>query len=233
MPPGGVMAAAAWARARPAAPRPEVCYPCHETPIASSIVRCSSISPAVDQRSPGDAFRADGLLAPDLANPWSYSIAGISPLPNPAADARLLPFLPKKPDGVKPPMLSVNETQDIGPQYPLLRNGGTTFLASLGGGYCQGYPALTDGRGLPEVLLGCQLEEQVNCRNKLLGLVEYASDPVDIGYRRLRAKAAWEVFLDPARRLSLHTSVLEAANYAPNGDQAKNVTYAFDLGWQF
>ncbi len=231
------MAAVAWARARTAAPstapRPEVCYPSRETPVASSIVRRPSVSPAVGQRSPSDLFRPDGLLAPDLGQSWMGSIAGISPLPDPAGDARLLPFVPKKPDGVKPPMLSVNETQDIGPQYPILRNGGTTFLASLGGGYCQGYPDLTDGRGLPEVLLGCQIEEQINRRNKLLGLVEYASDPVDFGYRRLRAKAAWEIFLDPAKRLSLHTSVLEAANYAPNGDQAKNVTYAFDLGWQF
>ena len=84
------------------------------------------------------------------------------------------------------------------------------------------------------MLLGCQIEERLNRHNKVLGAVEYASDPVDFGgHHRVRAKAAWEVVLDSDDRLSLHTSVVEDADYAPNGEQAKNLTYSLDLGWKF
>ena len=126
-------------------------------------------------------------------------------------------------------MLGVNDTKDIGPQCPLVKTDETTLLARLGGGYCQAYPDLSDGKGIPEVLLGCQLEERLNRHNKVLGAVEYASDPADFGgHHRLRAKAAWEVLLDPDSRLSLRTSVVEAADYAPNGEQAKNLTCSLD-----
>ncbi len=185
----------------------------------------------VAPRSPGDASHPGPAPAPSIGNLWTGSILS---RPSPAADGRLLAFLPKKPDADKPLMLGVNDTKDIGPQCPLVKTDETTLLARLGGGYCQAYPDLSDGKGIPEVLLGCQLEERLNRHNKVLGAVEYASDPADFGgHHRLRAKAAWEVLLDPDSKLSLRTSVVEAADYAPNGEQAKNLTCSLDVGWKF
>ena len=121
----------------------------------------------------------------------------------------------------------------IGPQCPLIQNDDTTFLVRLAGGYCQEYPGLSDSKGIPEVLLGCQLEQQLSRHNKVFGAVECAGDPADLGHHRVRAKAAWEVLLDSENKLTLRTSVLETSNYAPNGEQAKNLNYALDLTWKF
>ena len=185
----------------------------------------------VAQRFPGDPSYFGASSAPSVENLWNGSIL---PGPSPTAEGRLLGFLPKKPDADKTLTLGVNDTKDFGPQCPLVENDETTLLARLGGGYCQAYPDLSDGKGVPEVLLGCQIEERLNRHNKVLGAVEYASDPVDFGgHHRVRAKAAWEVVLDSDDRLSLHTSVVEDADYAPNGEQAKNLTYSLDLGWKF
>jgi len=98
------------------------------------------------------------------------------------------------------------------------------FLARLGGGCSQQYP---------EVLLGCQLKQPLSRHNKVFGGLEYAGDPADVGDHRVRAKAAGEVLLDAANTLTLRTSVVEASNYTPTGEQAKNLNYALDLVWKF
>ena len=168
--------------------------------------------------------------APDIEQLWA---SGISPKPQQPGDRPTLAFLGKKADGDKPVTLGVNETADIGPQYPLLKNDDMTLLTRLGSGYSRQYLGLSDGKAIPELLLGCQLEQHLSGHNKVFGALEYAWDPADFGRRRVRAKAAWEVPLDSENRVSLRTSVLEASSYAPSGEQAKNVNYGLDLIWKF
>ncbi len=186
--------------------------------------------PMVARTSPDGLSRFGASPAPGLGKLWTGSIF---PGLNAASDDRIVALLPKKSEGEMPLTLGVNDTSDFGPQCPLVKNDDTTLLARLGGGYCQEYPDLSDGKGVPEVLLGCQLEERLNRRSKVFGVLECASDPADLGHHRVRAKAAWEVLLDADSRLSLRTSVLADSDYAPNGEQAKNLKCAVDLGWKF
>ena len=132
-----------------------------------------------------------------------------------------------------PLTLGVNDTSDFGPQCPLVKNDDTTLLARLGGGYCQDYPDLNDGKGVPEVLLGCQLEERLNRRSKVFGVLECASDPADFGHHRVRAKAAWEVLLDAGQQAQsphVGTGGFGLCSERGAGEESQ---CAVDLGWKF
>lgn len=180
-----------------------------------------SANPIGSRGSASDPSYPSSLSSLEIGKLW---IGNIPRGPDRADDSQILTFLDKKPAGDKWLTLGVNDTQDVGPQLPVVMNDSTTFLARLGGGCSQQYP---------EVLLGCQLERQLGRHIKVFGGVEYAGDPADVGYHRVRAKAAWEVLLDAASTLTLRTSVVEASNYTPNGEPAKNLNYALDLVWTF
>jgi hypothetical protein len=209
---------------------PGIYFPWPATRATSSMMRRQSAGPTVVQRSVNALSRPIAPLLPEIGKLWSD---GIFPIQDQPRNGQMLALLDKKPDGDKPLMLGINDTSDIGPQCPLVKNDDTMFLVRLGGAYSQKYPDLSDGKGVPEVLLGCQVEQQLSQHNKVSGTVECAGDPADLGHHRVRAKAAWEVLLDSEDRLRLRTSVLEASNYAPNGEQAKNLSYALDLVWRF
>ena len=144
-----------------------------------------------------------------------------------------LSFVIKKPGDDPLQSLTFTNMTDVGTQYPLIKNGGTTFLGRVAGGLSRDYAGLADGQRIPEVLFGCQLEHQITQRHKILGAVEYAHDVTDPSRRRIRTQAAWEILLDAEKNLSLRTGVLEASNKASTGEQATNLNYTVDLIWKF
>jgi hypothetical protein len=144
-----------------------------------------------------------------------------------------LSFLNKKSDDDQWRTLNFSNMTDVGTQYPLIKNGDTTFLGRLAGGLSRDYAGLAEGQRIPEVLFGCQFEHQITERHKILGAVEYARDVTDSGRHRVRTQAAWEVLLDPDKNVSLRTGVLESSNKTPVGEQATNLNYTVDLIWKF
>ena len=68
--------------------------------------------------------------------------------------------------------LTFSNMSDVGTQYPLLKNGDTTFLGRVAGGFSRDYAGLAEGQRIPEVLFGCQFEHQITQRHKILGAVE-------------------------------------------------------------
>jgi hypothetical protein len=144
-----------------------------------------------------------------------------------------LSFFNKRPDADPLQTLTFTNMSDVGTQYPLIKNGETTFLGRVAGGFSRDYAGLAEGQRIPEVLFGCQFEHQLSQRQKILGAVEYARDVTDTGRHRVRTEAAWEVLLDPEKNVSLRTGILKSSNMAPTGEQATNLNYTLDLIWKF
>jgi hypothetical protein len=192
-------------------------------PISNDIVTFSGVFPGdrpVDVTLP---LLDDGKL-------WTRSIRLER---DPSSSNGKLTFLNKKADDAAAPSLSVSNMSDVGTQYRFLKNGDTTFLGLVGGGFSRDYAGLAEGQRIPEVLFGFQFEHQITQRHKILGAVEYARDIADVARYRVRTQAAWEVLLDAEKNVSLRTGVLENSNTAPSGEQAKNLNYSLDLIWKF
>jgi hypothetical protein len=47
------------------------------------------------------------------------------------------------------------------------------------------------------------------------------------------SQAAWEVFLDPDKNVSVQTGIVESTNTSPTGERAKNLDYKLNLIWKF
>ena len=169
-------------------------------------------------------------LLPEDGKLWTRSIYLDA---KPSAADQKLSFVNKKPESDPLQTLTFTNMTDVGTQYPLIKNGGTTFLGRVAGGLSRDYAGLAEGQRIPEVLFGCQFEHQLTQRQKILGAVEYARDVTDMGRHRVRTQAAWEVLLDADKNLSLRTGVLESSNKAPTGEQATNLNYTVDLIWKF
>ena len=169
-------------------------------------------------------------LLPDDGKLWTRSIY-LEGSPT-GSDGKLL-LINKKSDDDPLKSLTFSNMSDVGTQYPLVKNSGTTFLGRVAGGLSRDYAGLAENQRIPEVLLGCQFEHQITQRQKILGAVDYARDVTDAGRHRVRTQAAWEVLLDPEKNLSLRTGILESSNKAPTGEQATNLNYTVDLIWKF
>jgi hypothetical protein len=169
-------------------------------------------------------------LLPDDGKLWTRSM--FLEAKTSTADGKLA-FVNKKADADPLQAFASANLSDVGTQYQLIKNGETTFLGRVGGGFSRDYAGLAEGQRIPEVLLGCQFEHQLTQRQKLLGAVEYARDVTDTGRYRVRTQAAWEVLLDPDRNVSLRTGILKSSNMAPTGEQATNLNYTLDLIWKF
>ena len=194
------------------------------SPISSGPGTLPSVWPA-DKRV--------GLLLPlqDDGKLWS-SRFGVRP--NDAdRGGGILDFMPKKAEGGPAGTIDVSNTSDIGAACRLLESEDTTFRGRVGGGLSQEYAGLAEGRRIPEVLMGVQVEHQMSERNKVLGAVEYARDVTDSARHRVRTQAAWEVLLDPDKNVSLRTGILESSNTAPNGEHGKNLDYSLDVIWKY
>jgi hypothetical protein len=209
-----------------------------QPPVAPSPTPATSITPAAPYSSemwPG-FFVADSPLwatppLPDDGKLWTKSIYLEA---NPSSAGGKLSFINKKTDAEPVSGLTyANMSSDVGTQYPLIKNGDTTFLGRVAGGFSRDYTGLAEGQHIPEVFLGCQVEHQITQRHKILGAVEYAHDVTDFGRRRIRTLAAWEVLLDADKNVSLRTGVLESSNKTPTGEQATNLNYTVDLIWKF
>jgi hypothetical protein len=210
-----------------------------EQPVAPSPPPpATSITPAAcysGETWPG-FFVADSPLwstppMPDDGKLWTRSIYLEA---NQSSAGGKLSFINKKTEAEPVSGLTyANMSSDVGTQYPLIKNGDTTFLGRVAGGFSRDYSGLAEGQHIPEVFLGCQVEHQITQRQKILGAVEYAHDVTDFGRRRIRTLAAWEVLLDPDKNVSLRTGVLESSNKTPTGEQATNLNYTVDLIWKF
>ena len=141
--------------------------------------------------------------------------------------------MPKKAEGNTPGTIDVSNLSDVGAACRLIESDDTKLRGRFGGGFSQEYAGLAEGKRIPEVLMGVQVEHQMSDRNKILGAVEYACDVTDYGRHRVRSQAAWEVLLDPDRNVSLRTGILESSNTAPKGEHAKNLDYSVDLIWKY
>ena len=148
----------------------------HAASVGTSLLEQPSGKPA-DSEGYSVALPDPGPLSmPGIGELWT----DVAPAEvNSPGDGNLPPFLRKNPSGEKLLTLSVNETLDIGPQCSVLKNDDTTFLARLGGGCCRQYPGPGDSKGVPEMLLGCQIEQQLTRHNKVVGALEYACDPIE------------------------------------------------------
>ena len=169
-------------------------------------------------------------LLPDDGKLWTRSMYLEA---NPSSGEGRLSFMNKKADDDPLKSLTFTNMSDVGTQYPLIKNGGTTFLGRVAGGLSRDYAGLAETQRIPEVLFGCQFEHQLTQRQKILGAVDYARDVTDAGRHRVRTQAAWEVLLDPDKNVSLRTGILESSNKAPTGEQATNLNYTVDLIWKF
>jgi hypothetical protein len=206
-------------------------------PVAPSPAPAASMSPvsSYSGETLPDFFAADSPvwttpLLPDDGKLWTKSIYLEA---NQSSTDGKLSFLNKKADDDLSRTLTFSNMTDVGTQYPLIKNGDTTFLGRLAGGLSRDYAGLAEGQRIPEVLFGCQFEHQITQRHKILGAVEYARDVTDFGRHRIRTLAAWEVLLDPDKNVSLRTGILESSNKASTGEQATNLNYTVDLIWKF
>jgi len=197
-------------------------------PVPCDIVTFSGVLP-----SDGGPVDVAPPLLPDDGKLWTRSMHLELDQSTSGGSNGKLTFLNKKPDDAAAPSLSVSNMSDVGTQYRFLKNGDTTFLGLVGGGFSKDYARLAEGQRIPEVLFGFQFEHQITQRHKILGGVEYARDVTDVGRYRVRTQAAWEVLLDAEKNVSLRTGVLENSNTAPSGEQAKNLNYTLDFIWKF
>jgi hypothetical protein len=131
------------------------------------------------------------------------------------------------------PPIDVGNASSIGTKCPIIHSDDTTFTGRVGGALSHEYAGLTERQVIPEVSLGAQLEHQLNNRSKVLGGFEYAQDVTEPNRFRVRTRAAWELFLDPEKNLSLRTGVLESRNALPQGERVKNLDYNLDVIWKF
>jgi hypothetical protein len=139
----------------------------------------------------------------------------------------------KKSDANPFQTLDVSNMSNIGAACRLIENEDTMFRGRLAGGVSRDYAGLGDAQRIPEVLLGFQFEHQLSQRNKIVGGVEYAHDVTEFGRYRVRTQAAWEVLLAADKNVSLRTGILETANRAPSGEQARNRDCSLDVIWRF
>ena len=105
-------------------------------------------------------------LLPDDGKLWTRSMY-LEAKPS-TADEKLS-FVIKKPGDDPLQSLTFTNMTDVGTQYPLIKNGGTTFLGRVAGGLSRDYAGLADGQRIPEVLFGCQLEHQITQRHRSWG----------------------------------------------------------------
>ncbi len=212
-----------------------------EQPAAPSPAPTASFLPPAPETSEDTGepffgfFTADNSvwatpLLPNDGKLWTRSMCLEANLSS--SDGRLS-FVNKKTDDDPLKSFTFSNMSDVGTQYPLIKNGGTTFLGRVAGGLSRDYAGLAENQRIPEVLLGCQFEQQITQRQKILGGVDYARDVTDPARHRVRTQAAWEVLLDPDRNVSLRTGILESSNKAPTGEQATNLNYTVDLIWKF
>ncbi len=219
----------------PVAPARLPAPPLKPSPVPdTSVWYFSPMVPYGNQSLP-DFFVADSPVwstpvLPDDGKLWTRRIYLEA---NQSSTEGKLSFLNKKSDDDQWRTLNFSNMTDVGTQYPLIKNGDTTFLGRLAGGLSRDYAGLAEGQRIPEVLFGCQFEHQITERHKILGVVEYARDVTDSGRHRVRTQAAWEVLLDPDKNVSLRTGVLESSNKTPVGEQATNLNYTVDLIWKF
>jgi hypothetical protein len=148
-------------------------------------------------------------------------------------DQRVFAIHSKEPEEGKPLTFSFSNKPGFGPQYLLIKNEDTAVLGRVASRFSRAYPGLSEEEHLAEVLFGCQLEHRLNQRSKVFSAVEYVRNPADLGRHWVRTQAAWEVLLDPEEKISLRSSILESSNYAPNGEQTKNLNYNLNLIWKF
>ena len=105
-------------------------------------------------------------LLPEDGKLWTRSIYLDA---KPSAADQKLSFVNKKPESDPLQTLTFTNMTDVGTQYPLIKNGGTTFLGRVAGGLSRDYAGLAEGQRIPEVLFGCQFEHQLTQRQKILG----------------------------------------------------------------
>lgn len=125
------------------------------------------------------------------------------------------------------------DTSDAGFGFRFLKNDTTTLVGRLGGGFSHEYKGENDRIYIPEAVFGLQFEHQINKRQKLVGIVEYAPDVGDFLRYRIRTQAAWDLLLDTERNLSLRVGVIERYNSLPGDARPNDLDYALMLMWKF
>jgi putative salt-induced outer membrane protein YdiY len=127
----------------------------------------------------------------------------------------------------------VRDTSDAGVGYRLVKTDLTTLIGRFGGGFSHVYGGPENGEYTPEAVFGLQVECQLNKRQKLLGIVEYAPDVADFLRYRIRTQAALEITLNEKGNLGLRMGILERYNSVPNGARPNDLDYALMLMWKF
>jgi hypothetical protein len=189
------------------------------------------MSPQTPHRSSEDAAFFDRRLLQDVATFWSGNLA--SKLNVTDRIGGILDFMSQKAEEKPHPTIDVSGTADVRVGYGLLKNEDTMLLGRLGGGFSCEYADASVGQQIPELLCSVQLEHQLSSRNRVLGTIEYAHDVTEFGHYRMFSQAAWEVFLDPDKNVSVQTGIVESTNTSPTGERAKNLDYKLNLIWKF
>ncbi len=120
-----------------------------------------------------------------------------------------------------------------GPGYVLVDDDDTFLMARAGLGATKEFGS-SRNEWQPEGLLGLDFERQITERQKFTATVEYIPSLQHFERYRLRAKADWELLVDPEMQMSLKIGVEDEYNSDPAGDDKRNdFRYYALLAWAF
>ena len=86
---------------------------------------------------------------------------------------------------------------------------------------------------VPEALLGFDFEQRISARSRFVSAVDWYPNLDRIGQYRVRARAAYEILIDPELGLTLRFGLQDRYDSNPGRAKRNDVDYFATLLWQF
>ena len=115
--------------------------------------------------------------------------------------------------------------------YKLIRTQAAKLNARFGSGASREFGGVND-TWVPEAVFGADWELKLAKRHKFTTTVDYFPDWGDFASYRIVGKAAWEIVLDRADRLSLKLEATDRYDSTPDGLKPNDINYAMLLLWK-